>query len=55
MVGMLEYWYTGILMEIEMFPIKNIKMNLYFIKLIAFRNPSFHPSIIPLFPLNFYW
>jgi hypothetical protein len=28
-------------------------MNPYFIKLIAFRNPLFHHSIIPLFQLEY--
>jgi hypothetical protein len=49
----MEHWNTGMLRKIGILPIKNIKMNLYFKKLIAFLNPSFHHSIIPLFPLDY--
>jgi len=47
-IGTLEYWEKQ-----ECCQFKNIKMNLYFIKVTAFRNPSFHHSIIPLFPLDY--
>jgi len=47
-VGKLEYWVEN--RNVAQFG--NIKIPMYLMKLMVVRNPSFHHSIIPLFPSN---
>jgi hypothetical protein len=52
-VGIMEYWNNGILRKVAILPILENHNEPIFIKLAVFRNPSFHYSIIPLFPFDY--